>query len=308
MRIFVIRFIGIVLCFSMVLCLFIFLLPYSNNHFILRQFTKMEAVSNPERGRAVILLGGSNVTFGFDSQRLEEKVGIPVINAALGAGLGLKMILDDCLPRIKSGDILVLSPEYEHFFGSTAYGGADMTYLFYLRSCQYPGSISLEQIKIILENTPSFVNYKWECLYRRIRNKTNSEGPYFYTSYNERGDVCWHWTHDTLTTYKAHQDIIHGEFNSKYFHYMIKQLKALENEDVKVLLIPPAFAYSAYRKNQRIIKEISDSLDANGYAFIIPPVECAYNDSLFYNTMYHLNYKGVIKRTENLAQNLKKYI
>jgi hypothetical protein len=97
-------------------------LPYNRNGFLREQAVKMRMLSCHGRKAAVVLLGGSNVAFGYDSELISDSMNMPVINAGLHASAGLKYIIDDCFPRLRTGDILVFSPEYGHFFGKMAYG------------------------------------------------------------------------------------------------------------------------------------------------------------------------------------------
>lgn len=60
-----------------------------------------------------ILVGGSNVSFGFDSRLLEEGLGKPVINMGLAAGLGIEFMLNEVRSHISAGDTVLLSFEYD---------------------------------------------------------------------------------------------------------------------------------------------------------------------------------------------------
>lgn len=64
----------------------------------------------------LILVGGSATAFGMDSARLEGAFGLRVVNMGLQGGLGLRMILGMVLPQVTHGDIIVITPEYYHFF------------------------------------------------------------------------------------------------------------------------------------------------------------------------------------------------
>lgn len=43
----------------------------------------------------IIFVGGSNLAFGLDSQRIKDSLNINVINYGLHAGIGLKYMIDD---------------------------------------------------------------------------------------------------------------------------------------------------------------------------------------------------------------------
>jgi hypothetical protein len=66
----------------------------------------------------VILVGGSNVALGFDSAYLEKQLQRPVLNMGITYGLGLRFMLEQLRPFVQSGDLIVVIPEYEHFYGS----------------------------------------------------------------------------------------------------------------------------------------------------------------------------------------------
>ena len=70
-------------------------LPYNRDGYLREQAVKMAMIDEASRESAIVLLGGSNVAFGFDSRVLKEKTGMPVINAGLHAGLGLRFMMAD---------------------------------------------------------------------------------------------------------------------------------------------------------------------------------------------------------------------
>lgn len=70
----------------------------------------------------IIFVGGSNLAFGLDSQRIKDSLNINVINYGLHAGIGLKYMVDDISTYARKGDIIVFAPEYSHFYSGLAYG------------------------------------------------------------------------------------------------------------------------------------------------------------------------------------------
>ena len=63
----------------------------------------------------LILVGGSNVAFGFDSQLLEQRLGLNPVNMGLHASVGMRFMLQEVQPYLRPGDVVVVSPEYEQF-------------------------------------------------------------------------------------------------------------------------------------------------------------------------------------------------
>ena len=63
----------------------------------------------------LILVGGSSAAFGFWSDRIEAALGRPVQNMGLAAGLGAEYLLAEAAAGARTGDVVVLSLEYDHF-------------------------------------------------------------------------------------------------------------------------------------------------------------------------------------------------
>ena len=63
----------------------------------------------------VVLVGGSAMAFGVDSEALAEDLGgdYRVVNMGLHAGLGLDFLLNETLDGLREGDVVVISPEYD---------------------------------------------------------------------------------------------------------------------------------------------------------------------------------------------------
>ncbi len=126
------------------------------------QSVKIGMLSKPNRHPAIVLFGGSNVAFGYDSKIIYDSLHIPVINAGLHASVGLKYMIDDCFPNLKKGDILVFSPEYDHFYGDMAYGQQPMADLAYISNFKIANTFTYKQWISVINNTPKYLRGKIE--------------------------------------------------------------------------------------------------------------------------------------------------
>ena len=68
----------------------------------------------------IIFVGGSNLPYGINSERLENQLGRPVINMGLNSAVGLDFTLSNMEPRVSNDDLIVLSLEHEFFLGDLA--------------------------------------------------------------------------------------------------------------------------------------------------------------------------------------------
>lgn len=70
----------------------------------------------------LILVGGSNLAFGIDSRMMHDSLNVNVVNMGLYAKLGLRYMLAQVKPYIRAGDVVVIVPEYDQFYGKYAEG------------------------------------------------------------------------------------------------------------------------------------------------------------------------------------------
>jgi len=84
-----------------------YILPQYNKGYDAALIDKVERVESIEEPK-IVLLGNSNVAFGFDSALIEEKIGMPVVNMGLHAGAGNVFHEDMAKFNVCEGDIYVL--------------------------------------------------------------------------------------------------------------------------------------------------------------------------------------------------------
>ena len=103
MRIFitsVVSFIGL----QMIVCFVLFMAGrnssfFDPNNYLASSIDKhyrLDSLGSPR----LILVGGSNLAFGVDSKYMEQRLGMPVVNMATHAGLGMDFILSEVEPTI----------------------------------------------------------------------------------------------------------------------------------------------------------------------------------------------------------------
>ncbi len=73
-----------------------------------RKVALAQAIESPK----LIVTGGSGAHYTIDSEVLEAKLGLPVINMGIDGPVGLNLILPSVLPEVKPQDTVLLIPEY----------------------------------------------------------------------------------------------------------------------------------------------------------------------------------------------------
>jgi hypothetical protein len=246
---------------------------------------------------AIVLVGGSNVAFGFNSGILHDSLGMSVINTGLMYGLGIQFMLRHTSTYLTKGDILVIAPEYHHFYNDFAYGnGTALAELFYIDPHIVTHFDDIRQFKVITDHTGIFS--------RVFPSKTTDNQGYTALGFNEYGDYTDHWNRPPIpfdhVSLKDFKTIYTG-----FLDYYEKAVADLRSRGIQVIIIPPSFAETSYRMIEDRLIPLFSEFDRRGLSFSIPPRESAYPDSLFYDSCYHLGYEGVMIRTSQLLQLLK---
>lgn len=264
---------------------------------------KKELVRNTPSPKMVVL-GGSNVAFGIDSKMLADSLGIPVVNAGLHAALGLRFIMDTAIPLLHKGDVLVIMPEYDHFFGTTAWG-SDIALSFapFFASATDLKSLNMQQLSAVARglycrNIKYFIN----GITNRISSKKGSSTySYIKSGFDERGDEVSHRFKKSvvdMATYRSNP--ITGNINEEYLGEFISEVKGLQQSGIRVILLPPAILNRSLAADSAKIQALSHRLSQSGVSFQAPLDKFTYPSQYLYDTHYHLNAEGVRLNTRNV--------
>jgi hypothetical protein len=219
----------------------------------------------------------------------------PVLNIGTGRSWGLKFILDFASVHLSAGDVLVLSPEYEHMFGDTAYGSKLES--VYRHDASVRGYFSKEQYIKIVKAWIEEPNMRLQDIYRDNQFK-------YELVFNSYGDHVGHWD-------KAGVPIIvssrpgYATINYDFLDYYASSVRSLRNRGVEVVILPPSFAQSSYEVISDRISAVRVELSMRDIDFHLPPEDFVYADSLFFDLYYHLGYAGVLDRTHRVIDYLR---
>jgi len=293
----------------MVVC-FLFLIPNKNIngnslYANIDKHTRLDSLPSPK----IIFVGGSNLAYGLDSKRIQDSLGIPVVNMGLHAGFGLRFMVNEIKPSVHKGDIVVISPEYHHFFKEGMLNGEKVLVALVVdvdrRNLKY---LSLGQM---LHLTPFAMKYAVS----KIAGKqfdVMDEGTDFYenrykrNSFNRYGDENMHWTYPNREIKKMGMPLSTDKVSEEAIGLISGLNTYVTGREARLMVIPPAFMNGEYNDYKRIIDQTSGALAESKVPFSIPPERFVYPDSLFFNTIYHLNKKGVDDRTGVVISMLRK--
>jgi len=253
----------------------------------------------------IIVLGGSNVSFGLDSKVIVNKLNIPLVNMGVHAGIGLEYMVNDIKPFVKKGDFIVLIPEYEHFYTDDFYGEMELIQTVFEIDPQSIKLLNTEQWMHLIKYLPTYSAKKLKNFVPSLFNqKTGLIDIYHRNSFNAYGDAYLHWAFPNQTYLHAPKSNNIENVNNKVIAFLKEFKFYTEKKGARLLIFPPVIDQTSFNNKIDIITKIAKELKNNDIAFECKPSSFCYNDSLFFNSYYHLNKIGVDKRTQQLLKDL----
>ena len=265
---------------------------------------RLAAIDEPK----IVVVGGSSVAFGLDSELIERYTGMPVVNFGVYAALGTKLMLDLSRDYVNEGDVIVLAPELDaqtlsmYFNASTTLqatdGRADVLF-----------SVPGEHLFSLLGATWNFAGEK--ISYMQSGTSPSTAGAYDPDNFNEYGDIAYERVENTMSLYydpntliNLSQDILDPEFKD----YLNKYIKSCEKKGASVY-------FSWCPMNDMAIAEDtkSDERIAEFESFMQDNINCTFisnindyilNAGYFYDTNFHLNDAGVATRSITLTRDI----
>jgi hypothetical protein len=252
----------------------------------------------------IIFIGGSNVSFGLNSQAIKDSLNLNPINTGIHAGIGLKYMLDNVIQYIKAGDIIVLMPEYPHF-QDNFYEGEEA--LFNTVFDVNKKNMKLLSFRQIFNGISSIIKISFSRFNPLEYLRVKVDEVYSVNSFNQYGDVYTHWD-------KERKWFAPSKLNYKFKFNMdvIQKIKDFQNQvsakGATMLISYPSFQDISFSNSKDLIKRVEEELLKTDFIILGTPERYMMPDSLMFNSTYHLNKKGVDYRTQLFIEDFKEYL
>ncbi len=295
-------------------------------------FDKHSRLHNLPAGK-IVLIGGSNVSTGVDSETIEKALHRPVVNMGLGASLGLRYMMQEVKDDIRAGDLLVVLPEYDYFLdiprASNAHlnGSSDLFQL----ALAHPPSIKWIAVDYLgspdrfyngLADLQTFIGTKknfYANAYKRYKDSHFSlaisdllqPGSTIFTqrkNYNKYGDFVGHLKLQP-PGFGALQflDYPTDKFNDEAIQAISDFGAEAERKGATVVIIPPPFPLEQKAlprarvicAHWQTIRNVSVLSATDRYTFA---------KEEFFDTPYHMNAHGRVQRTARIVEDLRTYL
>lgn len=258
-------------------------------------------------GEKCVVIGGSSVAFGLDSELLAEHLGMPVVNFGLYAAIGTRAMIELSRESIGEGDIVILAPEVDPQTFST-YFSSDTT----LKAIDGDYSLLFRfSTDSILSMLGGFFKHSADKLAASRSPLSDPDGIYNSASFNEYGDIksgirennVMPLYYDPNTVIDLSADIVDDDFIT------------MINDYVDYCTARGATVYFTYSPmNELALKDGTNTESIEGFEdYLSDVLKCdiistastyIMEPGYFYDTNFHLNDAGVTYRTRRLIEDI----
>jgi len=257
------------------------------------------------RSPKIVFIGGSNLVMGLDSPRVQQALGMPVVNMGVNAGFGLRFMLNQVKPSIRQGDLIVIVPEYEQFYQHLN-GSTTLIEALTIFPQGFLFLDSAEQYAMIAGEFPVFAQGMLTNWLGQLRPR---EG--FYAtrqSFNQFGDIVAHLDVPAPTDVSEHTLLTAEErtINEETIRVLNRFDAVAKRAGARVVLIFPPVPSKQYGENRAQIQAIAERLRTQATLTVLgTPTDQVYPVDYFFDTVYHLNRQGRDTRTQRVIDALK---
>jgi len=274
--------------------------PKFSTSLLFSKLQKDSLLLNVEQPR-LLLIGGSNLSFGINSEIIHQQMQLNPVNTGIHAGIGLVYMMDSSLEYVQPGDIVILVPEYNNYFGNFAYGGKELCSIILNiapSDCFLYGRLEwISLLPYIVEHAKSKLDY---TQYAAI----TEGGIYGADSFNEYGDAIAHRELESLDFEPFFS--FEGNFNQSVVDEITNFRLNVEKKGAIFLISYPCYQRTSFENCSLQIQKVQIELEQNNFNILGTPERYMMPESMMFNTPYHLTGEGADYRTNLLIEDLEK--
>ncbi len=287
-------------------------IPKDSNSYFCAYYDKLNLIKSSCKYQEprIIFIGGSNVAFGINSKMICDSLAINVINFGLHAGIGARIPINDVLPYVKKGDIVVLQLEYSNYCDG-GYGNASSVLgLLFSTNNSNHSTLDLRQLidylsvpKVTVGNIIRLIKYPVTKSFNTIQSRSHFQ--YLRSGFNEFGDEICHNQY-VLKSVRMKPAPKYDTIDKSFISFLVERRNQLELRGGKVILLPPAMVNSYY--DSLFPMQVRDALLNNNLGYVVDPQYLLYHDSCMFDTGYHLNKYGTVQNSQRIVNVLRNVI
>ena len=268
--------------------------PSAKNAYMATIADKMHLLDSVASPR-LILMSGSSMAFGVDSDLLSKELEIPVVNASLHFKLGSRFMMDQLKSSVRKGDIVLITLEYvisskgsceEKLMAADFYPPAK-NWIHFSSLSEEIGAYAVHRLadfKLLLGEV-------WAGTRLKPISIDDTTSVFFSKCFSKNGDLLGH-----LNNPKPTIDVREIS-NEVEFSRQIEDLNDFETfakeKGVIVLFTFPSYVESGFEKNMVVIKKIEQQYRNHLRIPILgSPENSVMDDKFFFDNPFHLDAEG----------------
>ncbi|MDR2026629.1 MAG: hypothetical protein LBQ01_03605 [Prevotellaceae bacterium] len=268
-----------------------------SEHFSILQ--KDSLLANADSPR-MIFIGGSNVSFGLNSQMIKDSLNVNPVNTGINAGFGLKFMLDNAAQYIRKGDIIIAPLEYSHYTQDCNYCSEALLRVVMDVDRRYSRLLNFRQMLNLFAGVPQYIASKFNP---KAYFGFEIDPPHRVNAFNSYGDNCAHWNMENRD-FAPHGRL--DDFNRQIIGKIKDFENIVEQKGATFYIAYPSYMATSFYKSEDIIAAIRNELEKN-FKVLGTPARYMMPDSLMFDTSYHLNKQGADIRTARLIEDIKRF-
>lgn len=268
------------------------------NASLLDKENRLMSIKEPK----IILVGNSNVALGVNSQRLEEEVGMPVVNMGLHGALGNRMLERIALPGIKKGDLVIVC--HSAYADEGNIPDPEIAWVTIENHKELWKLLDAEEWKDIIPALPQYslkVFYLW-------MSKTGNAKDVIYNrgNFNIYGDYVLERNEQSHSFYET---FLLPEINEVCVSRLNNMNQYCIEKEATMLIAGYPICASKSVSNIQDITYFENELKSRLTCEVISNyVDYMYSNEYFYDTALHLTTQGAELRTNQLIKDIIKYL
>lgn len=269
-------------------------------------------------GKKIVLVGGSNLAYGIDSNVLREATQCRVINMGMNGYFGVRFMLEEVKPYLRDGDIVVIAWEYDSFYKSVDGASTDLLMVTKANTDAFR-FLTFDQKMGVLSRYPYVAQQKVVRLlgagYEHLAvlmgappeeaDPTGIEAVESLASFTEDGDLIGHLGRTWEYSLEDGLDMSNLPVDSGILPMMEQFVEDMEAQNVKVLMSWGPVIETFYEQHQTEIERLNAEMAAiEAFNIPRPAREYVFPASQHFDTVFHLNREGRAIRSQMLADDI----
>jgi hypothetical protein len=251
----------------------------------------------------IIFIGGSNASFGLNSETIRDSLRINPINTGIHVAIGLKYMCENALDHVRKGDIVILIPEYHLFYESLNSGSEELMRSILDTNQGGINPLDLAQIVNITAHIPRYTLSKFNPRDYILFSKNEL---YSVDSFNQFGDANAHWDMEPREFQSFTS--LPGRFNPETIPFIEGFSRSVKDKGAQLVVTFPCLEGHSFDNLYLKISEVEEALQNSSITVVGSASRYRMSRRYFFDTPYHLNKKGIDHRTDLIIEDIRKVL